>query len=467
LIKKLFSHTALYGLAPQISKVAGLFALPIITPHLTEFDFGMWGLIMAYVGGLDALASLGMNVVLSNSFVKMKHQYKWLWRQIYGFLLLWSIPYCLLLGGVLWLILPDSIAHLKWTIVLLITIPKILFGPTATLGRYMYQLSLRPAPVALRMAVSGVVTVLLNIYTIAYLNLGFMGWIWSMALLALATNISYFIPVNIQEKITPIFNFKIRTIKETFRVSLPTIPHTYASFLLNSSDRIVMDRMHVDINSLGIYSLSARFGGYFSALSTAFNRAISPMMLINYKNKEDEKARDMIFAFQLVMLASTLLYSVWAKEIFQLLIKNESLSQTYGLSIILVMAYNYRPMYVGAMNKLFYVEKTNLLWRVSFIAGAANIVLNIIFIRLYGYQAAAYTTFICLMYMGFSGFFIKKINKYNEANYYPLFWLTVIIITSIGAWYAVELPLHLKIVITLAISLILAGIGYKYKMLKS
>jgi O-antigen/teichoic acid export membrane protein len=327
----------------------------------------------------------------------------------------------------------------------------------------MYQLSLRPTPVAIRMGVSGLVTVLLNIYTIAYLDLGFMGWVWTMAILTVATNISYFIPVNIQEKITPIFNFKWRTIKESFRVSLPTIPHTYASFLLNSSDRIVMDNMNVSINNLGIYSLSARFGSYFSALTTAFNRAISPLMLRNYRDKEDGKARDMIFAFQIITLASTLVYSMWSKEIFQVLIKNEILNKTYALSIILVMAYNYRPMYLGAMNKLFYVEKTNLLWRVSFIAGVSNVILNIIFIRLYGYEAAAYTTFICLMYMGFAGFFIKKINKYNEANYYPLLWLGIIILSTFGVIYAVEFDVYLKLGLTVLLALIVGYIGFWYK----
>ena len=387
----------------------------------------MWGIIIAYVGGLDAIGSLGMNVVLSNSFIRMKHQHKWLWRQIYGFLLLWALPFCLILGGVLWVILPDSIVHLKWTIILLITLPKLLFGPTAVMGRYMYQLDLKPTPVAIRMAIFGILTVLLNIYTIAFLKLGFMGWVWTMAVIALLSNLSYFFPVNIKKKITPIFNFKYQTIKEAIKVSIPTIPHTYASFLLNSSDRIVMDRMAVSIDNLGIYSLSARFGSYFSSLTTAFNRAASPLMLRHYKNNEDNKARDIIFTFQIVILSCTFLYSIWSKEIFQILIKNETLNKTYALSIILVMAYNYRPMYVGAMNKLFYVEKTNLLWRVSFIAGAANVVLNIIFIRLYGYEAAAYTTFGCLMYMGFSGFFIKKINESINVNFYPLFWFLVIL----------------------------------------
>jgi len=80
MIKKLFSHSLIYGLAPQISKIAGIFALPIITKDLTDIDFGIWGTTMAYFGSLQALLLLGLTVVISNSFFKMPSQYKWLWR---------------------------------------------------------------------------------------------------------------------------------------------------------------------------------------------------------------------------------------------------------------------------------------------------------------------------------------------------------------------------------------------------
>jgi len=456
LLKKLFSHSLIYGLAPQISKIAGVFALPIITADLTKVDYGVWGIVIAYTGALEALFLLGMGVVLANSFFKMPSQHKWLWRQLYGFLSLWSIPYCLFVGLLLWLVLPPEAIGQGVLLILLLMLPKLFFGPTIILGTYYYQLRQNPTPIAIRTAIFGILTVALNVYTISTLKMGFMGWAWSSFIVVILMNLSYWIPLNFKLGYRPIFNFKWRLIKKSFDVSLPTIPHTYSSFLLNSSDRIVMDQLNVNTGDLGGYNLASTFGSYFQSLIGAANQAVGPMMLESYKNKRDDDARDMIFALQVVMLIATFGFCLWSKEIFELLIKNEELKNFYPLAIIIVMAYNYRPMYIGAMSKLFYLEKTQLLWRVSFIAGLSNIILNFIFIPIFGFEVAAYTTFASLMYLGFSGYYIKKIRELHETEYFPFYWFLLIIGLTLLAYLGVEFSILIKF--TFSILLFVFGI---------
>lgn len=417
---------------------------------------------MAYTGALDALFLLGMGVVLSNAFFKMPTQHKWLWRQIYGFLSIWSIPYCIGVGFLLWFVLPPEASDQALLLILLLLVPKAIFGPVNILGTFYYQLRQNPTPIAIRTAIFGLITVLLNIYTISYLKMGFMGWAWSSFIVAILMNVSYWVPLNFLLGLKPIFNFKWRLIKNSFQVSLPTIPHTYSAFLLNSSDRIVMDQLHVSTGDLGGYNLASSFGGYFQSLIGAANQAVSPMMLESYKKKRDAEARDLIFALQIVMLIGTFSFCLWSREIFDLLIKNDDLRVFYPLAIIIVMAYNYRPMYIGAMNKLFYLEKTQLLWRVSFIAGISNIVLNFIFIPIYGFEAAAYTTFLSLMYLGFSGYFIKKISDVHKVNYYPMFWLFMIIVITASVHFMVEIEILYKVIITILLATLLIIAGFKF-----
>lgn len=462
MIKKLFTNSMIYGLAPQISKVAGIFALPIITKDLTEIDYGIWGIILAYTGALQALFLLGMGVVLSNGFFKMPHQHKWLWRQIYGFLIVWTIPYAILVGIVLWFLMPNEVGQNTLTIILLILLPKVLFGPTTTLGTFYYQLRQQPIPIAIRAGFFGVLTVVLNVFTISYLKMGYMGWAWSVFIVSILMNFSYWYPLNFKLGYTPIFNFKWRLIRQSFKVSLPTIPHQYSSFLLNSSDRIVMDQLQVSTGDLGGYNLASSFGGYFQALVSAANRAISPMMLDSYKKKKDIEARNLIFVLQISVLLSTFFFSVWTKEIFDVLIKNDTLKEVYPLAIIIVMAYNYRPIYIGAMSRLFYNEKTVLAWRISFIAGVFNIILNFIFIPIFGFEAAAYTTFITLMYMGFAGHFMKKVKVLQKASYYPVFWLVLIIALTALATIAVEFSMQTKIALSTCALILTFGLVKKY-----
>jgi len=463
LLKKIISHSAIYGLAPQISKIASIFALPIITKDLTEVDFGVWGLLLAYTGIFEILFTLGLGLVLSNSFFQMPCQYKWLWRQIYGFLSLWAIPFSFFTFGIVYLILHQVISENLFLLLFLLLFPKTIFGPTILLGTFYFQLNQNPIPIAIRTGIIGLITVLLNVYTISYLKMGYMGWAWTSFIVAILMNISYWIPLNFRLGYSPIFNFKWQTIRNCFKISLPTIPHFYSVSLLYSSDRIVLERLDVNINSLGEYNLASQFGGYFRMIFGALNRAIGPMIYALYKEKKDRTVRDLIFFLQIIGLLGTFIFCLWSKEIFFILIKNETLGQTYPLAIIIIMSYNYRPMYIGSLSKIYFHEKTEILWKVSFIAGLSNVLLNIIFIPIFGFKTAAYTTFICLMYLGFYGFFIKKMNMYITVNYYPLFWLTLIILSTVLAYYMVELTCLFKLLISFTLFALILLLAIKNK----
>lgn len=121
----------------------------------------------------------------------------------------------------------------------------------------------------------------------------------------------------------------------------------------------------------------------------------------------------------------------------------------YPLGIIIIMSYTYRPMYLGANQKLFLKEKTKKLWKISFVAGIGNLLLNLLLIPIFGYQAAAFTTWVALMYMGFSGFYTKESKELRTVNFYHLRWLgSIILLTSIS-YLLVELPWWWKAVISL------------------
>ena len=450
MLKKLFSHTAIYGLAPQVPKIASVLTLPVITRYLTEIDFGVYGVIVAVAGSISVLGTLGLNIILSNTFFKSPGHYKWAWRQIYGFLILWNLPFAFLLGLILYFFIPQEAAQNNWYIILLNVIPVICFGPVSNLGSLYYQLNQKPYPIAIRAIIIGLLTVILNVYFIAYLKLGYMGWFISNCIASLLSNASYWIPLNLKLGMKPIFNFKLRFIKNSLSVSLPIVPHYYSNFILDSSDRLIMKMVNISTPNIGLYNAAYTVANLVKEAGTAAGNAISPMLNSAYKKDKDKEARSLIFVTQIAFLAMTFLLSIWLKEVFILLIKNKTLQTVYPIGIIIIMAYNYRPMYYGSCGKLFYEEKTKLLLRVTFIAAISNLILNFIFIPLYGYQVAAYTTFAALMYMGYSGYFFKVFKQINKANYYPLHWLTATIILTAVAYFVVDENIIIKIVSTIA-----------------
>jgi O-antigen/teichoic acid export membrane protein len=462
MLKKLFSHTIIYGLAPQVPKIAGVLALPIITRYLTEVDFGVSGVITAVAASIAVLSTLGLRITLVNSFYKSPSQYKWAWRQIYGFLTLWNIPYAVVLGAILFFFIPPEAKIHQWLIIILNVLPIVFFGPTNILGNTYFQVKQLPMQIAVRTMIFGFLTVALNVYFIAYQRMGYMGWFISNCIVSMLSNISYWIPLNRKYGFSPIFNFKWRFIKQSLKISLPTVPHYYSSYLVDTSDRFVMKLVKVSTDNIGMYNAAYTVGSLIQNVGYAAGLAIGPLMNTAYKENNDKKARNLVFILQVVFFAITFSVSVWLKEIFQLLIKNAALQKVYPIGIVIVMAYNYRPMYFGANNKLFYAERTRLLVRITFIAGMINVLFNLIFIPIYGYQVAAYTTFVALMYMGYAGYYFKVFKEINKVEYYPFIWILLTVLLSLIAYFMVEAGVLIKVFSCLACSVTAAFFVYKF-----
>ena len=213
MLKKIFSHTLIYGLGEQVPKIAALLSLPIITKYLTEIDFGVYGIITATVASVSAVSNLGFNIIIANVFYKHTHHYKIIWRQLYGFLILWNFIYSIILGFVIYLFIPVEASEDTWLIIILNVLPFILFGPTALFGQNYYQHKQQPKQIAVRSVIFGLISVALNIVLIAHYNFGYLGWFIAIAVSSICNNLSFWIPLNLKLGITPILLFK-RSIEE-------------------------------------------------------------------------------------------------------------------------------------------------------------------------------------------------------------------------------------------------------------
>lgn len=454
MLKKLFSHTLLYALGPQIPKLANIILLPIITQHLTPLDYGVYGTIMAYNGLLMGIRTLGFDVLLVNSFYKKENRWKKYWRRYSGILYLWKQLFTLLYIFILYLIIPEEVGSNKTLLIALIVIPNYLFAITNTLGGRYFQIAQKPQRIFITSALSGIFTITVNYYCIVTLQLGYLGWYISAAVGALTIFGSYAWPIWVSLKIRPIFYLKKDFIKKAFKIALPTVPHTYSAYLLNSSDRLVMDQLNVSINNIGKYNMAYIIGNYFEVFGTAVGMAVGPYYTKLYSKetlKAEEQVKVLTYFLQFGFLALSFTAALWAKEIFQILIHNEELNSVYYIGVVIIMGYSYRPMYWASINKLLYIEKTNQLWKVSFIGGVINVVLNLIFIPLYGFEAAAITTLISLLYIGFAGFFLKDYKNNSQVNYHPLTWMFVIIISTIIVYYLKDISVLYKSFITLGV----------------
>lgn len=445
--RTILKNSALFTIAPFFPKVINVLLLPIMTRYLTDVDFGISGTISAYTQAISAFAILGMDVVLLNSFFKTPLEYKDLWRKIYGFLNEWMIAFAIIQALLLYFIIPEEAIENRWWIILLTNFSTVFFGPTSTIGRGYYQYNKQAFPVVWRSFMASILTVLVDFILIVYLRWGYMGWYVGSFAGGFFSNASYWYVVNHKLDLRPNYHFKWNEIKKFLSVSLPTVPHYYVGFLLEGSGRMVLDRYHIGQGEIGKVSMTQQIGGFFSMAVNGMNQALSPFFMQAIKEDREDRVKKLGVLYVLVVFSAAFLASIWSKEIFNILISNETLSQTYPLCIAYLMAYCYRPLYVIVSNYHFYYEKTKQLLLITFISGCLAIFLYILltpFIGIWGFLVGHY---IACLYYGYSGYFYRCYRKFAKIQFpFVLLFFIQLILTGL-AFFLVE-TFWIKIMVT-------------------
>lgn len=457
MLRKLLTNSLIYGLAPNIPKVAALFILPILTAHLTEEDYGIAGTIVAYTMALSAFSTLGFSVVLQNAFFKQHTNYKSLWRDIYGFLQIWMIFFSIIQSIILFFIIPPEAKINRWWIILLTNFNGIIFGPAGFIGPLYYQLEQHPVPIAIRSVIGGLLTLLVNYITIVTFKMGYMGWYISSFLGTFIINITYWWVLKYRLSLKPNYSFSFTLIKNKLKVALPTIPHYYSVFLIQTSSRLVMDWFRIGLAPIGNYNIAQQISSYVETGINAIERAAGPLCMHGIQDNREDESKRYVYLFIAVTFFTCFIIALWSKEIFNILIKNPQLAQAYPYAAILIMALCYRPMYFAASNIYFYYEETKKILYITFLAGVIAFIANLLFIPIYGLWAAVIINYIVFLYQGYSAYIIFKVFKEKSKERYPFIRIMLIqiiltVLVGIGMDVAIGIKLLLStIIITIGV----------------
>lgn len=457
MLKDLLKGSAIYGIAPFVPRILTVLLMPVLTTYLTSTDYGIIGTITAITFAIQALQDLGLRVLLPNYFYKCRSHYKVMWREMYGFLSLWMIIFAIIQAVLLYFLIPVEAESNKWLIILLSNFSTVFFGPTAMIGQTYYQLNLKPGPVAFRVILTGVTTILINCLCVAVFKWGYMGaYVGSFAGLFLA-NISYWPVVNRKLGLSPIYNFKWKTIRSALKVSLPTIPHYYTAYLMNSTNVVAMNTYGKPQSEIGHLTMGQSFSNMFETAINAVNQIVSPMSYQYIQERKSIEMRRLIYFYIIITYSLTFLFSIWSREIYSILINNDELAMTYKYSIILVMALNYRPLYVHCCNYFFYHEHTVQLLGISLTAGIVSCIFYFTMIPSMGIYAALIGFYLGCLYLGYSGYFYRF---YYQKTIFRIRWYLFLIFQlslTFFAFFCVDLAVITKILISI---LCLSTVGY-------
>ena len=392
-IKSLAGKSFVYGLGSVLLKGLSFFLLPLYTRYLTPSDYGVIAVTTMVSVVLSILYPLGLHGALARLYFRAHDEAER--RENSG--TIW-VAMILLAGGMTVLLdrlggnfFPLIFREVPFAPYVRLSVWTAFFGTFGLLPLNLLQIQERPGLYVIATAASTLLTIGLIIQLVVFQKLGAYGYLLG----ALVANIVMAVPYVV---------LAVRYIKITIRwsvlsfalaYSLPLVPHGLAAWVLELSDRAILERF-VSLGELGIYSLGYQLGTLMSIVATAINNAWVPF-LFKTDSQQGEAAKERLarlvtyYVFFLCWIALGL--SLLSKEMIALMTALAFHTADRVMPWI-VWGWFFGGLYYVPINFMFVREKTGLIPVVTVVSGVANVGLNLLLVPRYGMMAAAWTTFL-------------------------------------------------------------------------
>lgn len=178
--------------------------------------------------------------------------------------------------------------------------------------------------------------------------------------------------------------------KEALKYNIPLIPYYLSMVILNSSDRIMIQRI-VGESEAAVYGVAYSLSMAVFVFSGALNLSLQPWIFGQLKKKSDtDSSLTINIATGFVTLMNFFLL-VTAPELIVIVASQKYYEAVWTMPPIIISLL-VMFIYQQFLNVHFYFGKNKVIFAASIIAGGMNLILNFIFINLFGYIAAGYTT---------------------------------------------------------------------------
>lgn len=253
---------------------------------------------------------------------------------------------------------------------------------------------------------------------------------------------------------------KFKYWKYALPICLPYIPHVLGGSLLNSMDRVMIERF-CGAESTAIYSLAYNCGAMVTLLIASLNNAFAPWLGEKIHHRNYEEIRSFSKRYIVVFLSLAILLMLIAPEILFILGGEPYMDAKYVITPV-AMGCVCQFLYTMYVNVEQFGKKTNGMALATLTAAVINYALNLAFIPIYGYLAAAYTTLIgFLSLLLIHMFLVKKMGLVRiYDNRFVLLSVLVGIIFMFGITYVYSVSM-VRYVFTTVYAFILFVLAYK------
>ena len=198
--------------------------------------------------------------------------------------------------------------------------------------------------------------------------------------------------------------------KDALLFNIPLIPHYLSMTILNGADKIMIERM-IGASESGIYSLAYSVAMVMGLFNSALIDTIVPWLYKKINVGDIKSIGKVAYPSWLLIGGINLLLIILAPELVSFFAPKPYHDAIWiippvALSQLFIFLYNFFSVFE------FFYAKTTLVAIASCAGAVLNIILNYIFLPIFGYYAAGYTTLICyIVYALMHYLFMKNICK--------------------------------------------------------
>ena len=395
---------------------------PIFTRIMSTSDYGQYGVFNSWYGIISIIVALSLTggvhtqglikfdkerSVFSSSLLGLTTVLVIAWAGIYGlFHNFWNDLF--------------SLTTVQMLLMFVIIWTTAVFGFWANEQRVTYSYRILVTVTLLVSVLKPVLEIILVLNSTEKATARIMGW-------ALADVIAFGWMFISQMKRGHVF-FSKRFWLYAIGFNLPLVPHYLSQTVLNSADRIMISKM-VGESAAGIYNLAYSLAMIMLLFNTALMQTLSPWIYQKIKDRRIKDIAPIAYTTLLVIAAVNLALILLAPEAVAIFAPESYYEAIYIIPPVAMSVY-FMYSYDLFAKFAFYYEKTKAIMIASVSGALLNLILNYIFIQLFGYMAAGYTTLACFMVYAIAHYlFMRKVCRQCCDGEYPYDTKKIIAIT--------------------------------------
>lgn len=214
-----------------------------------------------------------------------------------------------------------------------------------------------------------------------------------------------------------------------FNIAL--IPHYMSTYILNQADRVMIDRM-VGPEAAAVYSVAYTISTVMLLVTSAISNSLTPYVYKSIHAGQPQNVKSATRPLTVLVAALSLVTMCFAPEVIYIFAGADYMEAIWVIppiaaSVFFIFLYDMFGMVE------YYYQRTGMIAAASVGTAVANLVLNYIFIKLFGYYAAGYTTLACYILLALCHYvFYRRVLRTDMEVDKPIHDLRIILLCSVG-----------------------------------